>query len=173
MDSKHNLVQIKIEPKSDKEPAFRCSQCNKTFATKYSLKAHEKVHLPAELKLIHQCNMCCKKFSSTGILNTHLKTVHYNERAFVCPKCGKAFKQKCALKEHQLTHSEERPFQCTQCLKTFKSQLRLQVHQTQHGEFFAVCEYCHKNFTNSTAYRNHQQEEHSEYVFAQLALSLP
>lgn len=106
---------------------FICTDCSKIFSSLRKLKRHHTVHLPDELKLVHPCQYCDKKFSKRVNVQAHIRAIHVCERPFVCEECGKSFQTKGALKEHQITHSDVSPFQCHYCPKKFKNMPRLRV----------------------------------------------
>lgn len=102
-----NHVRIS-HPKAD----FTCSQCQKCFDNMKKLKAHEHVHLPRESKFSSTCPYCDKKFTKSVNVQAHIRSVHQQQRPFLCNDCGKDFTTKGALKEHQIIHSNEAPYQC-------------------------------------------------------------
>lgn len=68
----------------DEENPFGCMKCPKRFGSITKLRRHESVHLPEELKLIHQCSMCPKRFSKLVNVQAHIRAIHTGERAFIC-----------------------------------------------------------------------------------------
>lgn len=87
---------------------FVCSQCAKCFKDSRTLVAHEKTHLPAELKLIFPCEICDKKFVNKNSLKSHIMSVHECANLFTCETCGKSFSTKSNLKSHLYSHTTEK-----------------------------------------------------------------
>ena len=57
------------------------------------------------------CEICSKTFKKKRLLTVHKERVHENRRPFKCDECGKAFKIKNNLIEHQATHTGIKPYQ--------------------------------------------------------------
>eukprot|EP01084_Bolivina_argentea_P077277 140134_1 len=72
----------------DKEKPYKCnySKCNKTYASRSGLRSHLKRH---KGEGDHECKECGKKFYENCALQKHIKTVHRNERNFICDQCDK------------------------------------------------------------------------------------
>lgn len=61
---------------------FQC-ECGKTFKEARHLETHKNTHLPDELKFIHACDQCNKKYSSIFSLRHHVKHVHVKVSLFL------------------------------------------------------------------------------------------
>jgi uncharacterized Zn-finger protein len=100
-----NHLKSKHGPDAKK---FICTECSKCFKDTRTLASHEKTHLPDELKLLHQCSECYKRFVNKNSLKSHIASVHENLNLFTCEQCGKSFSTKSNLKSHLYSHSNEK-----------------------------------------------------------------
>lgn len=64
---------------------YKCSECGKDFASKYSAKAHEKIHLDRPRP--YKCVTCGKAFITEQNLHQHEK-IHTAIRSHTCQICG-------------------------------------------------------------------------------------
>ena len=81
----------------------------------------------------HKCTTCGKSFKGKRNLTQHQKT-HTGERPYDCSVCGKSYSHSSHLADHMRTHSEETPYLCTTCGKSFKVKRYLTQHQKTHSE---------------------------------------
>ncbi|XP_063632427.1 endothelial zinc finger protein induced by tumor necrosis factor alpha-like [Cydia splendana] len=200
---KHNQVM-------DKQ--FSCDTCGKRFALQEILVKHMNKHkvqtekerrkkekMEKEKKketadekkeLAFMCEICSKRFSTLGILNTH-RFIHKEEKPFeceVCHKkyrtktnlldhmqvheekkhscevCGQPFRHKSALNVHiRRFHSENRPHVCDICKKAFVVLAQLKEHHRVHtGEKPYACEICYKKFPWQNGVKRHLKQVHNE-----------
>ena len=75
---------------------WQCSQCNKTFTSRYGLHQHEEAHRGIYK---YACRFCEKGFQSTTNLKEHTYN-HTHVKEFLCSECGDAFRYARALREH-------------------------------------------------------------------------
>ena len=108
----------------------RFKKCGFTCKIPYKLVEHiQTVHFH---NYKYNCDKCSYKTQHNVNYLKHLR-VHTGDRPFKCPKCGKGFKQRNALKKHSYVHLD-RPHKCEICLKTFCLELALRIHyENNHG----------------------------------------
>ncbi|XP_017052799.1 zinc finger protein 25 [Drosophila ficusphila] len=140
-------------------PHFRCSQCDRIYLTKHSLKNHvvskhrqSGVHcdtcgkvfaIPKALE-IHKryhnrdfpyaCDLCDRRFAQRSHLTVHRQVKHNGSR-FICefPDCQKSFTSSSSLRNHECTHTAM-PFECARCHQSFPARTKLRVHlERKHG----------------------------------------
>ncbi|KAM9303978.1 uncharacterized protein RDI95_007883, partial [Morus bassanus] len=165
------------------ERPFPCAQCGKRFSQKANLLAHQRIHAAGEKalaggeqedgasgkpKLRSQqrnyqedtpfvCPECGKSFRQKPNLITH-RRIHTGERPFTCFLCGRSFNQKTNLVTHYRVHTGERPFACTQCGKRFTQKTNLVTHQSTHTDLRPYpCGQCQKCFKDKVSLKAHQK----------------
>uniref|UniRef100_A0A914LBW9 C2H2-type domain-containing protein n=1 Tax=Meloidogyne incognita TaxID=6306 RepID=A0A914LBW9_MELIC len=83
---------------------------------------------------IHKCDVCGKRFKKRGDLIQHNR-IHTNDRPYVCHYCPKRFKQKSHVEQHERIHTGSKPFACQFCGQEFRQISQQLVHEaTYHGE---------------------------------------
>lgn len=110
-----------------------CAKCLHTFATKSTLKRHERtVHAPESKQTLHECLMCSKEFKRLSHLTDHIKSVHEKLRPFPCSHCKKMFASNSSKRAHELTHTGYLPFVCEWCERRFRRSSELKIHLEIH-----------------------------------------
>ncbi|XP_075224334.1 uncharacterized protein LOC142326076 isoform X15 [Lycorma delicatula] len=173
---KYLLRTHKINTHSDKQ--IPCTYCSKIFKTESGLSMHMKAihdnfthvceicgkHVKAikrhmknhEDKVLSECNICRKLFSSEYI-SRHIDNVHGNkERKHMCDVCGSTFKSNIVLKNHKRIHVGERKYKCNICNKTFKFESVLHTHQRIHSGLKPYkCSRCNQTFRWKQTFDKH------------------
>ena len=122
--------------------AIKCHVCLQYFPSVSQLVNHKNTGacLPAV-----QCSTCKKKFSSADDLNSH----HCKEEELhICSQCGKSFKYRWSLSNHEVLHRREpQSYGCSQCGRQFTSRHDLCRHDKTHsGEKPFSCDLCQMRF---------------------------
>ncbi|XP_063287938.1 oocyte zinc finger protein XlCOF7.1-like isoform X3 [Pelobates fuscus] len=95
------------------------------------------------------------------------KTVPFQKRGrrqYVCPDCGKSYKDNAYLLKHQRVHTGEKPFSCSDCGKSFTHKSTLVKHQRLHTGVFS-CSDCGKCFSDKTGLIIHRRIHTGEKPF--------
>lgn len=103
-----------------------------------SLKKREKRKRRRGPKNI-PCPHCSVKFHQKSAVLSHIRTVHYRERRFKCPKdgCGQRFGASGDVTRHvDSVHLERRPYKCEDCgnMLSRKTVLYRHVRNVHHKE---------------------------------------
>ncbi|XP_058838623.1 endothelial zinc finger protein induced by tumor necrosis factor alpha isoform X2 [Topomyia yanbarensis] len=90
--------------------------------------------------------------------NGTLKSKGSDLRLFKCLTCGKDFKQKSTLLQHERIHTDSRPYGCpaVECGKRFRQQSHLTQHLRIHAnEKPFVCPFCQRAFRQRAILNQH------------------
>ncbi|XP_029787195.1 zinc finger protein 772-like [Suricata suricatta] len=159
-----------------------CSECAEAFNNKDQCGQHENPHMRGQLyerndsencslsssslqapqsahmgSRPNECAQCGKSFKRKYCLVQHQR-IHTGLKPFKCSECGKAFGRKTNLVQHEKIHRGERSFVCSICEKAFFRKDTLAVHQTRHtGERSHACDECGKRFTHINYVKVHKK----------------
>ncbi|XP_069810674.1 oocyte zinc finger protein XlCOF8.4-like [Dendropsophus ebraccatus] len=135
----------------DKGP-FVCSECGKTFTSKYNLVLHQRLHTGEKL---YSCPVCGKCFTQNSQFLIHQRT-HTGEKPYSCKECGRCFAYSSGLAKHLKIHTGEKPFACNECGKCFSKKEHLKSHERIHtGERPFPCPECGKCFRHKANLGKH------------------
>ncbi|XP_059521194.1 zinc finger protein 350-like [Myotis daubentonii] len=108
-----------------------------------------KPQKPQKRERAHVCSDCGKAFKKKSCLADH-QVLHTGEKPHQCREGGKAFSRNFMLTEQQSKHTGEKPYKCSECGKAFLKKSLLSIHQRAHtGEKPFVCTECGKGFTRN------------------------
>ncbi|XP_072858751.2 uncharacterized protein LOC110082593 [Pogona vitticeps] len=109
---------------------FTCATCGKSFCWKESLQIHQQqLHVQGGG---FPCSLCGRTFSRHGNLLAHQRQ-HTGELPFACPECERRFATKANLTVHcRLHRSGPRALACLPCGRAFRSREKLLEHQASH-----------------------------------------
>ncbi|XP_045464954.1 zinc finger protein 250-like isoform X1 [Harmonia axyridis] len=110
--------------------------------------------MSAELRLF-KCLTCGKDFKQKSTLLQH-ERIHTDSRPYGCPECGKRFRQQSHLTQHLRIHANEKPYACVYCERTFRQRAILNQHLRIHsGEKPYECPECGKHFRQKAILNQH------------------
>ena len=96
-----------------KRKAFKCEICDKSYASKSSLKRHTQIHMKPVI-----CRVWGRRCRDNFDLTEHKRT-YTGEKAFQCNVCGKRFADISYRNFHQRKHTGENKITCEVCGKGF------------------------------------------------------
>ncbi|XP_058056601.1 zinc finger protein 287-like [Anopheles bellator] len=124
---------------------FECAICYNRFSSKAVYRRHRTLLDSDQLR---RC-VCGKAFLQQRMMRAHLRKFHpettvQRDSAVVgaevsgnhqCTFCGKTFRNKSTLVNHEKTHDTNEEFRCAICEKRFSNKGNLKVHtQRLHGQ---------------------------------------
>ena len=112
-----------------KEIVFQCDQCPQTCSSKRRLLGHRNVKHAVN---IFKCNICKSILITEENLRKHTGSTackNKTEKVYNCEKCGKCFRSKQGLDEHDRVHENIKPFPCEICGKYFRQKRQVKAHR--------------------------------------------
>ncbi|XP_064627959.1 zinc finger and BTB domain-containing protein 18-like isoform X2 [Lineus longissimus] len=118
-----------------------CPICDRKFSVKHRFEDHVRSHSGEKG---HKCNLCDKKFSVKETMLRHFKRVHVMKKPalktklnqeerkdfqFACEGCGKRYKERRYLIEHQTVCLNKRRLKCGRCERQFSWRSSLAKHK--------------------------------------------
>lgn len=111
---------------------FKCNICQKIVPKKRE-EEHLKWHRGEKE---HQCEICGNQYTTAGLLNTHKKRQHTNQK-YECTVCSVRFNQPRKFLHHRRSHTE----------------IPMEIH----------CSYCQLGFFNARSLNKHEMKKHAEH----------
>ncbi|XP_023952574.2 zinc finger protein 528 [Bicyclus anynana] len=98
---KHLKTREKYEAHcmSHGDPELECKKCHKVFASKFSLRNHNKIH-----QRKYKCTHCKKSFQTFNLLKCHSEKIHF---VFQCSSCEYSSTDRESLLAHEKEHTGE------------------------------------------------------------------
>ncbi|XP_063631251.1 zinc finger protein 14-like [Cydia splendana] len=110
---------------------YKCSVCEKGYRSRGELRDHVNYQHIGQTQ--HKCPVCGKALATRRCITRHVRRAHHGlkegPRDKVCQQCGKAFRDKKGLREHEFIHTGERPLSCELCGCTFRQSASLYTHK--------------------------------------------
>uniref|UniRef100_A0A8C5Q7E9 C2H2-type domain-containing protein n=1 Tax=Leptobrachium leishanense TaxID=445787 RepID=A0A8C5Q7E9_9ANUR len=142
-------------------PLALSSQMGKVSYSESDLVIHKTIYTEEEPFSV---TICGGNSSPKSALNS--ESVHTEGQSFSCPECEKHFKNRIALKKHQMIHTGRKPFKCDECEKCFTQSSHLVAHKTIHtGDKPFKCTECGKGFAQSSHLSIHKMTHTGEKPF--------
>lgn len=111
---------------------------------------------------LFKCATCGKDFKQKSTLFQH-ERIHTDARPYGCNECGKRFRQQSHLTQHLRIHANEKPFACVYCERTFRQRAILNQHLRIHsGEKPFGCIECGKRFRQKAILNQHIRTHQGE-----------
>ena len=165
---KNKFLEIHIRKVHPEIKTQICSICESAFLLKGSLSRHmTRVHHQKDkVKKRHHCLKCDKSFYAKIYLDRHITIVHEGKIPYVCPHCGKGFKDPNGLKGHIATKHEEngKKFLCSLCPTTCLTKHLLKQHITVVHEKLMqyLCTQCGKYCITKGQLNAHVKKVHEK-----------
>lgn len=146
------------ENPTEKDKAFPCKECDKSFQYASGLKLHTVSHTSEKPYI---CDHCQSSFTQKSHLTRHLLIHKENAKTFECSECKMSFCQRFYLQAHMRGHSGAKPYTCKECSKSFSQKSHLNTHAKSHQEKKIICDLCNKHFTLLHHLSSHMQNVHN------------
>ena len=118
---------MELVTKSDK--VYKCSDCNKTFASTSGLSRHIQ-HYTGQYS--HFCDVCRRGFNNSTQFNDHVRG--HEGKGYPCGYCGKKFKKLMRQRYHLSEHTGLYRLFCNVCKKGYNEKGPFVKHMEAHKQ---------------------------------------
>ena len=155
---------------------FDCCICDETFNSREEYKKHESEKHVRDGMIFCPFPNCDKKYKATETRYGQSKLIvrhilrhkgKQEEESFVCPECGKTFKNRGSLKPHMALHKGVKNIHCDECDQSFYTTSALLSHKMRQHDDQAevICPECGKTCSNKYTLKRHMIRHTGERQF--------
>ncbi|KAK7116298.1 uncharacterized protein [Littorina saxatilis] len=180
--STRTLLERHVDSHRDQEypNTFRCSDCNRTYATRNGYLKHKRQGTCYKRDMFHEdgtqgefeCDLCRTRFTTEKLLSLHKEKVHENpDNEYKCEDCGRVFYSKIGYNKHTAKKSCTMPYICKVCGKrysnkakeSFKSHMRYHLAEASGVQY--QCEDCGRVYMTDVALKKHRLSHSNKRPF--------
>lgn len=152
---------LRLHRQSHNGSVYQCPlSCKRSTNTWSAMSVHLWREHCLDLEL-HQCPVeSCNYRNSSRVKVARHQTAHTEERPWLCPLCGQAFKLAKQLRAHTATHNKSLSsdsLTCSLCNANFSvpRQLRLHIDSVHHKMKPFLCSFCGYSASSRSALKLH------------------
>lgn len=166
--SKMQLLSAHCRSSHQTNPQVLC-WCGVVLSTWKRLMAHKSKHIKEDDEF--NCSKCNISYKTKSAFEKHNLTKHGPDAVrFMCAICGKEFKERQVLKNHEKIHLPDElklKHPCTYCAKKFVNSHCLKIHIARVHEKVALhtCELCGKGCITKSDLKWHMDKHVEERNF--------
>ncbi|CAG0885422.1 unnamed protein product [Cyprideis torosa] len=153
----HGLVE-EASKKIAKPGKQQCEECGECFV---DVVAHKKLH-KNRIDLPFHCEQCGRRFARSSYMKLHISTTHEQRKRYACAICGYMCYHLSKFNLHMRFHNDVREHKCKICGKSFRQRYQLTNHNKiiHEGKKPHSCDICQEGFTKAEYLRAHLKKVH-------------